>query len=113
MARLNEDALDCMNLIDDVEDCAILTDEEMEKSIMDSNSQDFPDDDEDDLDDEEDEIDIDQDFEDDIVDLNIEGVDGDDIIAAQRDIAYNPFEDDDIIDSAIGDDNSVCIDEED
>ena len=112
MNRLNEDVIDCINSIEDPEDCAILGDEDMENALIDSDTEELPDDD-DDIDD--DDIDLDQDFTGDIADLGIEGVDADDIIAAERDIAHDPFEDDELIDAATngGDDDSIFLDDDD
>jgi len=113
MTRLNEDVIDCMNSIDDPEDCAILGDEDMENALLDSDSEEIPDNDDEDLGDED--IDFDQDFTGDLADLDIEGVDADDIIAAERDIAHDPFEDDELIDAATngGDDDSIFLDDDD
>lgn len=114
MNRLNEDVIDCINSIEDPEDCAILGDEDMENALINSDTEELPDDDDyDDIDD--DGIDLDQDFTGDIADLDIEGVDADDIIAAERDIAHDPFEDDELIDAATngGDDDSIFLDDDD
>ena len=114
MNRLNEDVIDCINSIEDPEDCAILGDEDMENALIDSDIEELPDDDDyDDIDD--DDIDLNQDFTGDIADLDIEGVDADDIIAAERDIAHDPFEDDELIDAATngGDDDSIFLDDDD
>lgn len=109
MNRLNEDVIDCINSIEDPEDCAILGDEDMENALIDSDTEELPDNDDDD------DIDLDQDFTGDIADLDIEGVDADDIIAAERDIAHDPFEDDELIDAATngGDDDSIFLDDDD
>ena len=48
-------------------------------------------------------------YVDDEIDNSIEGADADDIIAAERDIAFDPFEDDEIIDIAIGSDKDNII----
>lgn len=114
MNRLNEDVIDCINSIEDPEDCAILGDEDMENALIDSDTEELPDDDDyDDIDD--DDIDLNQDFTGDIADLDIEGIDADDIIAAERDIAHDPFEDDELIDAATngGDDDSIFLDDDD
>ena len=106
MNRLNEDVIDCINSIEDPEDCAILGDEDMENALIDSDTEELPDDDDD--------IDLNQDFTGDIADLDIEGIDADDIIAAERDIAHDPFEDDELIDAATngGDDNDIFLDDD-
>lgn len=105
MNRLNEDVIDCINSIEDPEDCAILGDEDMENALIDSDTEELPDDD----------IDLNQDFTGDIADLDIEGIDADDIIAAERDIAHDPFEDDELIDAATngGDDDDIFLDDDD
>lgn len=113
MNRLNEDVIDCINSIEDPEDCAILGDEDMENALIDSDTEDLPDDgDYEDTDD--DDIDLNQDFTGDIADLDIEGIDADDIIAAERDIAHDPFEDDELIDAATngGDDDDIFLDDD-
>lgn len=106
MNRLNEDVIDCINSIEDPEDCAILGDEDMENALIDSDTEKLPDDDDD--------IDLNQDFTGDIADLDIEGIDADDIIAAERDIAHDPFEDDELIDAATngGDDDDIFLDDD-
>lgn len=111
MNRLNEDVIDCINSIEDPEDCAILGDEDMENALIDSDTEDLPDDE--DYEDDDD-IDLNQDFTGDIADLDIEGVDADDIIAAERDIAHDPFEDDELIDAATngGDDDDIFLDDD-
>lgn len=105
MNRLNEDVIDCINSIEDPEDCAILGDEDMENALIDSDTEELPDDDD---------IDLNQDFTGDIADLDIEGIDADDIIAAERDIAHDPFEDDELIDVATngGDDDYIFLDDD-
>ena len=111
MNRLNEDVIDCINSIEDPEDCAILGDEDMENALIDSDTEELPDDDYEDTDDD---IDLNQDFTGDIADLDIEGIDADDIIAAERDIAHDPFEDDELIDAATngGYDDDIFLDDD-
>ena len=120
MNRLNEDVIDCINSIEDPEDCAILGDEDMENALIDSDTEELPDDDDcEDTDD--DDIDLNQDFAGDIADLDIEGIEASMvayegvIIAAERDIAHDPFEDDELIDAATngGDDDDIFLDDED
>lgn len=113
MNRLNEDVIDCINSIEDPEDCAILGDEDMENALIDSDTEELPDDDECENTDDDD-IDPNQDFTEDIADLDIEGIDADDIIAAERDIAHDPFEDDELIDAATngGDDDDIFLDDD-
>ena len=107
MNRLNEDVIDCINSIEDPEDCAILGDEDMENALIDSDTEELPYDDYEDTDD--DDIDLNQDFTGDIADLDIEGIDADDIIAAERDIAHDPFEDDELIDIAMNTDDGIDV----
>lgn len=111
MNRLNEDVIDCINSIEDPEDCVILGDEDMENALIDSDTEDLPDDE--DYEDDDD-IDLNQDFTGDIADLDIEGIDADDIIAAERDIAHDPFEEDELIDTATngGDDDDIFLDDD-
>lgn len=111
MNRLNEDVIDCINSIEDPEDCAILGDEDMENALIDSDTEELPNDG--DYEDDND-IDLNQDFTGDIADLDIEGIDADDIIAAERDIAHDPFEDDELIDAATngGDDDDIFLDDD-
>ena len=113
MNRLNEDVIDCINSIEDPEDCAILGDEDMENALIDFDTEELPDDDECENTDDDD-IDPNQDFTEDIADLDIEGIDADDIIAAERDIAHDPFEDDELIDAATngGDDDDIFLDDD-
>ena len=51
--RLNEDVIDCINSIEDPEDCAILGDEDMENALIDSDTEELPDDDYEDTDEDE------------------------------------------------------------
>lgn len=43
--------------------------------------------------------------------VQMEDIEADDIISAARDIAYNPFEDDEYIDAAIGDEDEYIEEE--
>lgn len=81
-------------IFEDAIDTALAVDDNIDDIKLDDNS----------LSDEEDDeiVDTNIDYIDDEVDNSIEGVDADDIIAAERDIAFDPFEDDEIIDIAIG-----------
>lgn len=83
-------------IFEDAIDTALAVDDNIDDIKLDDNS----------LSDEEDDeiIDTNIDYIDDEVDNSIEGVDADDIIAAERDIAFDPFEDDEVIDIAIGSD---------
>jgi len=83
-------------IFEDAIDTALAVDDNIDDIKLDDNS----------LSDEEDDeiVDTNIDYIDDEVDNSIEGVDADDIIAAERDIAFDPFEDDEVIDIAIGSD---------
>lgn len=83
-------------IFEDAIDTALAVDDNIDDIKLDDNS----------LSDEKDDeiVDTNIDYIDDEVDNSIEGVDADDIIAAERDIAFDPFEDDEIIDIAIGSD---------
>ena len=59
---------------------------------------------------EDDIVDTDISYEGEDIDNSLEGIDANEIIAAERDIAFNPFEDDEIIDTAIGDDKDIDFD---
>lgn len=59
---------------------------------------------------EDDIVDTDINYGDEDIDNSLEGIDANEIIAAERDIAFNPFEDDEIIDTAIGDDKDIDFD---
>ena len=83
-------------IFEDAIDTALAVDDNIDDIKLDDNS----------LSDEEDDeiVDTNIDYIDDEIDNSIEGVDADDIIAAERDIAFDPFEDDEVIDIAIGSD---------
>ena len=86
--------LDC--IFEDTVDTALAVDDNIDDIELDDNS----------LSNEEDDeiVDTNINYVDDEIDNSIEGADADDIIAAERDIAFDPFEDDEIIDIAIGSD---------
>ena len=54
-------------------------------------------------------VDTNQDYSGDMIDLDIEGADADEIIAAERDIATDPFEDDELIDIAMNTDDGIDV----
>ena len=87
------DDLDC--IFEDTIDIALAVDDSID-DIKDE-----------DISDEDDIVDTNINYDNDEVDNSIEGLDADDIIAAERDIAFDPFEDDEIIDIAIGDDKDI------
>ena len=111
----DESIFDKMGYIDDEVDCAILRDDDFEKALsnidecIDNNNDkcvkesesydedydDFEDDEIDDI------IDSNQDYSNDVVDNTVEGLDADEMLAAERDLAFDPFEDDEIIDAVI------------
>lgn len=105
---IDPEVFDCVNSIEDPEDCAILDDESVEDALDDIESEGISDDDL--VDDDEDiPVDTNQDYSGDMIDLDIEGADADEIIAAERDIAADPFEDDELIDIAMNTDDGIDI----
>lgn len=88
VSTIFEDAIDTALASDDSIDDIEVKEDEFEDDIVDTNIS----------------------YEDDDIDNSLEGIDADDIIAAERDIAFNPFEDDEIIDAAIGDDKDIDFD---
>lgn len=97
-----------LDTFDDVIDCAILDDDNMVGSISDienSPATTEPDDD-DDL------IDATVDYSDDLHEPDFVDVDAESMIAAERDLLYDPFEDEEIVD-AISNGEDVLLDDED
>ena len=88
-------------IFEDAIDTALAVDDNIDDIKLDDNS----------LSNEEDDeiVDTNINYVDDEIDNSIEGADADDIIAAERDIAFDPFEDDEIIDIAIGSDKDNII----
>lgn len=82
-------------------DCACLSDEDFQEALADVNTAQSTVEEE--LDDD-DEIDVNLDYTGNKPDADIVDQDADDLLATERDIAYNFFEDEDIIDAAVGDD---------
>lgn len=93
--------------IDDEIDCAILNDENFRDALADIDTtqptaeEELEDDEDIDL------TDTSLDYDGSIPGTGIEDMDADDYIAAERDIARNPFEEDELIDSAIGEDPEI------
>lgn len=83
-------------IFEDAIDTALAVDDNIDNIELDDNSSSNEEDDE--------IVDTNMNYIDDEIDNSIEGADADDIIAAERDIAFDPFEDDEIIDIAIGSD---------
>jgi len=98
--------------IDEV-DCALISDENLNNAIdeirANGYSSEF-----DDLVDDEEPVDTTVDYSDVDSTADVVDIDADDIIAAERDLATDPFGDDELIDSVIGDDaDDVILDDED
>ena len=88
---IDPEVFDCVNSIKDPEDCAILDDDSVEDALDDIESEGISDDDL--VDDDEDiPVDTNQDYSEDMTDLNIEGADADGI-----DVAADDLDDDDDI----------------
>ena len=94
---------------DDEVDCAILSDPEFEESLADMASKMSTAQEE--LEDDDDLVDVNVDYTDSVPGADIVDMDADDIIAAERDIMHNPFEDEDLIDAAVGEDIEIEDDE--
>ena len=111
----NEEHFDnTIDAFEDVIDCSIIGDDDMQAALdqleQDPNSTVV----DEDLDmDRSDIFDHTVDFSDDIVSANFIDMDTDDMIASERDIIYDPFEDDDIIDSIAGNDADMLVSEDD
>lgn len=87
----NDEAFDSMlDTIDDEIDCAILNDEKFDKAASELYDIDNPANDE--------AIDLNTDFSEDIHSPDFVDMDADDMIAAERDIMINPFEEDELLD---------------
>lgn len=91
---------------DDEVDCAIIGDQDMQDALkaLEENPNATIVDEEIDLD-SSDSIDPSVDYSDDVVSSDFTSIDADDVIAAERDMAYDPFKDDEIIDAATGGDD--------
>lgn len=106
-----EEVLDAIEPIEDEVDCAILNDEQFAASL--SNVDNAEPTSIDEIDDKEDEdlVDPNVDYSEDIHSADMVDMDADDMIAAERDLMLNPFEDDDIIDTAIENDGEFDEDD--
>lgn len=100
-----------MDFEDEV-DCACLSDEDFQKALIDMNNAEVVNEEDDIIDDVE-IVDTNIDYDGSIPSADIVDMDADDLIAAERDIAHDPFEDDEIIDAAIGDDEPDFEDDND
>ena len=101
----NSDEFNTMNLIDDEIDIALLNDDDFNSALNsikedDTSAFDLVDD----LD-EEDDVDTNIEYTDAGLDYSLEDIDANEIIAAERDIAINPFEDEELVDAATSNDN--------
>lgn len=91
---------------EDEVDCAIMNDPEFREAVADMASKQSTAEEE--VDHSEDEIvDTVIDYDESTPDADIVDMDADDLIAAERDIAHDPFEDDELIDIAIGEDPEI------
>ena len=94
---------------DDEIDCACLSDEDFQEALADVNTaQSTADEELDDVD----EIDLNMDYTGAKPDADIVDQDADDLLATERDIAYDVFEDEDIINAAVGDDEPEIDDDD-
>ena len=98
--------LDLMDIDDEV-DCAILDDEDFVKALESIEKGELV------LEDEDEPTDLDIDYTDALVEPDMVSTDADDLLAAERDIAFDPFEDDDIMDSIEGSDEEIEVEDED
>lgn len=101
---------------DDEVDCAIMNDPKFTEAIADMASQQPTAEEELTTDDSEDMVDTTLDYEGSIPGTDITDMDADDLLAAERDIMHDPFEDDELFDAAIGDDpeiDDIDLDDED
>ena len=98
--ELNSSVMD----FEDEVDCACLRDEDFQEALADvntavsTNEEEIEDDDDDEI------VDTTLDYDGSIPSADVVDMDADDLLAAERDIAHDPFEDDEVIDAAIGDD---------
>lgn len=91
---------------EDEVDCAIMNDSDFREAIADMASKQSTAEEE--VDHSEDEIvDTVIDYDESVPDADIVDMDADDLLAAERDIAHDPFEDDELIDIAIGEDPEI------
>ena len=90
-------------------DCAILCDPKFEDSLAEMEAS-LPTAQEE-LDDD-DMVDVNVDYTGSVPGADIVDMDADDIIATERDIMHNPFEDEDIVDAAVGEDFEIEDDDD-
>ena len=95
----NNDYFNTIDMIDDEIDTALLNDNNFNEALDSIKNNDYFVNEEDEL------IDTNIEYTDAGLDMTAEDIDANDIIAAERDIAINPFEDDEIVDAAVGSDN--------
>lgn len=88
---------------DDEIDCACLSDEDFQEALADVNTA-QPTADEEVNEDSDELADLNMDYTGCKPDADIVDQDADDLLATERDVAYDVFEDEDIIDAAVGDD---------
>ena len=99
--------LDILGFDDEV-DCAILDDEEFNKALSELEAGELELDD-----DEEDVLDTDLDYSETPVEADMVSVDADDLLAAERDLAFDPFEDEELMDSiSDSDDTDIIVNDE-
>ena len=93
-----------IDFFEDEVDCAIMSDPKFEEALADmatapaTAAEEVHDEDED-------LVDTSMDYDGSIPKADIVDMDADDVLAAERDIAHDPFEDDELIDAAIGDED--------
>lgn len=106
--ELNSSVMD----FEDEVDCACLRDEDFQEALADVNTAVSTNEEE--IEDDDDEIvDTALDYDGNIPSADVVDMDADDLLAAERDIAHDPFEDDEVIDVAIGDDEPDFEDDSD
>ena len=113
----NETPFNCaIEGIDDEIDCAIMSDPKFIEAIADMAAQHPTVEEEITTDESEHLVDTTIDYYGSIPGTDITDMDADDVLAAERDIMHDPFEDDELIDAAIGNDpeiDDVDLDDED
>ena len=102
--------------IDDEIDCAIMSDPKFTEAIADMAAQQPTVEEEITTDESEDLVDTTIDYDGSIPGTDITDMDADDVLAAERDIMHDPFEDDELFDAAVSNDpeiDDVDLDDED
>ena len=97
--------LDLLDNIDDEIDCAIMSDPQFIEALSKIEAQDY-------LEDEDEPTDLTVDYTDELVEPDIVSTDADDLLAAERDIAFDPFEDDELMDSIPDSDEEIEIEDD-